>query len=364
MRAMWKGAVSFGLVNVPVKMFTATSSHDISFHQVHRKDGGRIRYKRTCDVCNEEVGYEDIAKGYESPEGQLVILTDEDLAELPVSGSREIEVERFVPAEQIDPMLLEKSYYLEPEKSGVKPYALLREALRASDRMALVHVAIRQRSTLAVLRVRDDVIVLQTMLWPDEIRPAEFDNLGNADDLRPQEVAMASSLVDSMTGDFDPEEFEDDYREAVERLVEAKLAGGDVRDVPAPAREDTGGQVVDLMAALQRSVDAARAGRGSGAAAATDAKAEERSEQPAEEAAEEPPAKRSTAKRASGRAPAAKKTAAKKAPAAAKSTTAKKTSAAAKSTTASTTAKTTKAATKTTKATKSTTKKAASRRTA
>jgi DNA end-binding protein Ku len=365
MRAMWKGAVSFGLVNVPVKMFTATSSHDISFHQVHRTDGGRIRYKRVCDVCGEEVGYEDIAKGYESPEGQLVILTDEDLAELPVSGSREIEVERFVPAEQIDPMLLEKSYYLEPEKSGVKPYALLREALRASDRMALVHVAIRQRSTLAVLRVRDDVIVLQTMLWPDEIRPAEFDNLGNADDLRPQEVAMASSLVDSMTGDFDPEEFEDDYREAVERLVEAKLAGGDVRDVPVPADKDTGGgQVVDLMAALQRSVDAARAGRGQAAAPATEAKAEraEPAEEPAEDAEESAPAKRSTAKRASGRAPAAKKAAKKSAPAS-RTSAAKKTSAAAKSTAKSTAAEATKA-TKAAKTTKSTTKKAASRRTA
>jgi DNA end-binding protein Ku len=356
MRAMWKGAVSFGLVNVPVKMYTATTSHDISFHQVHRLDGGRIKYKRVCDVCGEEVGYDDIAKGYESPEGQLVILTDEDLAQLPLSGSREIEVERFVPAEQIDPMLLEKSYYLEPEKSGVKPYALLREALRASDRMALVHVAIRQRSTLAVLRVKDDVIVLQTMLWPDEVRPAEFDNLGNADELRPQEVAMASSLVDSMTGDYAPDEFEDDYREAVEQLVEAKLAGGDARDVPVPVQEDRGGgQVVDLMAALQRSVDAARATRG-GAAESTAAKAEERSEA-AQEPAEEAPAKRSTAKRSSGRAPAAKKTAAKQSAPAPRKTAAKKTSA------AKTTAKTGDNA-KATKTTKATTKKAASRRTA
>jgi DNA end-binding protein Ku len=368
MRAMWKGAVSFGLVNVPVKMYTATSSHDLSFHQVHRADGGRIRYKRVCDVCGEEVSYDDIAKGYESPEGQLVILTDEDIAELPLSGSREIEVERFVPAEQIDPMLLEKSYYLEPEKTGIKPYALLREALRASDRMALVHVAIRQRSTLAVLRVRDDVIVLQTMLWPDEVRAADFDNLGSTDDLRPQEVAMASSLVDSMTGDYDPDEFEDDYREAVERLVEAKLAGGDARDVPVPPHEDRGGgQVVDLMAALQRSVDAARASRGQAAAPATEAKAEDRAEQAADEAtdeaadagdegAEEAPAKRTakraTAKRSTSAAP-AKKTAAKKAAPAAKKTAAKKT--ATKST-----AKTTEAA----KSTKETTKKAASRRTA
>jgi DNA end-binding protein Ku len=370
MRAMWKGAVSFGLVNVPVKMYTATTSHDLSFHQVHRADGGRIRYKRVCDVCGEEVSYDEIAKGYESPEGQLVILTDEDIAELPLSGSREIEVERFVPAEQIDPMLLEKSYYLEPEKTGVKPYALLREALRASDRMALVHVAIRQRSTLAVLRVRDDVIVLQTMLWPDEVREADFDNLGSTDDLRPQEIAMASSLVDSMTGDYVPDEFEDEYREAVERLVEAKLAGGDARDVPVPVHEDRGGgQVVDLMAALQRSVDAARANRGQDAAAATGGKAEvradegtdEATDEAAEETAEQVPAKRTPAKRSSGRAP-AKKTATKKAAPAAQ-TAAKKTSAA-KSTAKSTAKSPAKTTAKTTKTAKSTAKKSASRRTA
>ena len=259
MRAMWKGAVSFGLVNVPVKMYTATSSHDVSFHQVHRTDGGRIKYRRVCDACGEEVGYDEIAKGYEAPDGQLVILTDEDLADLPVTSSREIEVERFVPAEQIDPMLLEKSYYLEPEKGGVKPYALLREALRSADRMALVHVAIRQRSTLAVLRVRGDVIVMQTMLWPDEIRRPDFDTLGDAADLRPQELAMAGSLVDSMTGDYVPEEFADDYREAVEGLLSAKLVGGDTREVPAAKAAPGGaGQVVDLLAALQRSVEAAR----------------------------------------------------------------------------------------------------------
>jgi DNA end-binding protein Ku len=314
------------------------------------------------------VGYDEIAKGYESPEGQLVILTDEDIAELPLSGSREIEVERFVPAEQIDPMLLEKSYYLEPEKTGVKPYALLREALRASDRMALVHVAIRQRSTLAVLRVRDDVIVLQTMLWPDEIRAADFDNLGSTDDLRPQEVAMASSLVDSMTGDYEPEEFGDDYREAVEKLVEAKLAGGDARDVPVPAHQAApgGGQVVDLMAALQRSVDAARAGRGGGAAEATEAKADDRAQATAEQETAEPeaPAKRTAAKRSTSRTPAAKQTAARKtaAESTAATTTATRTSAAA-STTAKSTTKATKA-TKAAKTAKSTTKKAASRRSA
>ena len=269
MRAMWKGAVSFGLVNVPVRMYTATSSHDVSFHQVHRADGGRIRYKRTCDACGEEVGYDEIAKGYESPDGQLVILTDEDLADLPVAASREIEVERFVPAEQIDPMLLEKCYYLEPDKMGVKPYALLREALRAVDRMALVHVAIRQRSTMAVLRVRDDVIVLQTMLWPDEVRRPEFDSLGDAAELRPQELAMASSLVDSMTGDYVAEEFADDYRDAVQTLISTRLDGGRTEQAPAPAPASGGGQVVDLLAALQRSVEAAK-GRSAEPAASTE----------------------------------------------------------------------------------------------
>lgn len=317
MRAMWKGAVSFGLVNVPVKMFTATQGHDLSFHQVHRKDGGRIRYRRICQVCGEEVAYDDIAKGYESPEGELVVLTDEDLAELPVSGSREIDVERFVPSEQIDPMLLEKSYYLEPEKSGVKPYALLREALRASDRMALVHVAIRNRSTLAVLRVRDDVIVMQTMLWPDEIRAADFDNLGDVDDLRPQELAMASSLIDSMAGDYDPDEFGDDYRDAVAALVEAKLEKGESAKLPAEGTSSAGdrGQVLDLMAALQRSVDAAKGRR-----AETTGQ-----DQPAVEA--KPPAKKTAAKKAPAAPTASSATAAKKTPAkaAAKKTAAKKT---------------------------------------
>lgn len=298
MRAMWKGAVSFGLVNVPVKMYTATSSHDVSFHQVHRSDGGRIKYRRVCDACGEEVGYDEIAKGYEAPDGQLVILTDEDLADLPVTASREIEVERFVPAEQIDPMLLEKSYYLEPEKGGVKPYALLREALRSADRMALVHVAIRQRSTLAVLRVRGDVIVLQTMLWPDEIRRPDFDTLGDAADLRPQELAMAGSLVDSMTGDYVPEEFADDYREAVEGLLSAKLVGGDTREVSA-AKEAPGGagQVVDLLAALQRSVEAAR----SSSAGASAAKAAVKKAAPVKRSAPAKKAAVKTATKASAR---------------------------------------------------------------
>ena len=202
MRAIWKGAVSFGLVSVPVKLYAATESKDISFRQVHAKDGGRIKYQRVCSIDGEEVDYADIAKGYETEDGEMVVLDDADLADLPASSSREISVEKFVPREQIDPMLLEKSYYLEPEKTGAKPYALLRQALEEADRMALVTVSLRNRMSLAVLRVREDVIVLQTMMWPDEIRTADFASVDTAD-AKPSEVKMAQMLVETLAGDFD-----------------------------------------------------------------------------------------------------------------------------------------------------------------
>ena len=259
MRAIWKGAVSFGLVSVPVKLYSATESKDISFRQVHAKDGGRIKYQRTCSLDGEEVEYADIAKGYETEDGEMVILTDEDMEQLPANSSREISVEKFVPSDQIDPMLFEKSYYLEPEKSGAKPYALLREALEAADRMALVTVSLRNRTSLAVLRVRDDVIVMQTMMWPDEIREADFGSVDTAE-AKPAEVKMAKMLVETLAGDFDPSEFEDDYREAVEQMVKAKIEGGEVKSTPAAKKSS--GEVVDLLAALQRSVDAAKTARG------------------------------------------------------------------------------------------------------
>jgi len=268
MRSIWKGAVSFGLVNVPVKLYAATQDHDIRFHQVHPEDGGRIRYKRTCDTCGKEVPYADIAKGYETADGKLVTLTQEDFDSLPVATGREIDVVEFVPVGEVDPMLLDKSYYLEPDTRAAKPYALLREALLETDRMAIVKVALRQRETLAVLRVRDKVIVLQTMLWPDEIRKPAFDILDGEVELRPQEVQMASSLVDSLASDFKPEQFEDEYKAALERLIDTKVAGGDVSDL-APketARDDA--DVVDLMTALQRSVQRAQDVR-QGKAAAT-----------------------------------------------------------------------------------------------
>ncbi|MEO7235914.1 MAG: Ku protein, partial [Lapillicoccus sp.] len=231
-RAMWKGAVSFGLVNVPVKLYSATEDHDISFRQVHREDGGRIHYKRVCSVDGEEVSYDDIAKGYETEDGQMVVITDDDLKHLPNQSSKEIAVEKFVPSEQIDPMLLDKPYYLEPEKGAAKAYALLRDSLEAAERMAVVTVAIRNRKNMAVLRVRDGIIVLQTMLWPDEIRSAEFANLGDVGSATERELSMATMLIDSLSGDYDPSEFEDDYAQAVEAMVQTKLEGGEVKEQP------------------------------------------------------------------------------------------------------------------------------------
>ncbi|CAI9409294.1 non-homologous end joining protein Ku [Nocardioides sp. T2.26MG-1] len=316
MRAIWKGAVSFGLVSVPVKLYAATESHDVSFRQVHAKDGGRIKYQRVCSLDGEEVPYADIAKGYETEDGEMVILTDDDLAELPSTSSREIAVEKFVPSDQIDPMLFEKSYYLEPEKSGAKPYALLRQALLDADRMAVVTVALRQRTTVAVLRVRDSangqVIVLQTMMWPDEIRTPDFSV--ETGEVKPAEVKMANMLVETLAGDFEPSDFADDYAEAVEAVVKAKIEGGEVKRTATSTKSS--GEVVDLLAALQRSVDAAKSARG---------------EAPADEGEDEAePAKKAPAKKAARKSTTAKKTPAKKAPAkkaAAKKTASKKTAA-------------------------------------
>ncbi len=276
MRAIWKGAVSFGLVSIGVKLYSATEEKDIRFHQVHREDGGRIKYKRTCSICGEEVSYDDIAKGYDLGGGEMVILTDEDFAELPLSSSRSIDVHQFVPAEQVDPILYNKAYYLEPEGVATKPYVLLRDALLESDRVAIVKVALRQREQLATLRVREGVLVLNTMLWPDEIRAASFDFLDEDIAPRAQELAMASSLIESMSADFKPEEFTDDYRAALQQVIDSKVSG---QEIVAPAEvEEAPSGTVDLMAALRASVERAKAARaGTEPAAGADAgEAEER----------------------------------------------------------------------------------------
>ncbi|MFE3448638.1 Ku protein [Nonomuraea sp. NPDC059194] len=260
MRSIWKGAISFGLVTIPVKVYSATEQKDVSFHQVHREDGGRIRYKRVCTVDGEEVPYSDIAKGYELATGEIVVLTDEDFEDLPLSTSRRIDVLQFTPADQIDPIYFAKSYYLEPDAQGAKPYVLLRDALESSGQVAVVKVALRQRESLATLRVRDGVFVLETMLWPDEIRAPEFGFLEEDVEVRAQELKMAESLITTMVADFDPAEYHDAYREALQQVIEAKVAGKEVMAAPEGEKEE--GPAVDLMAALRASVEAAKKERG------------------------------------------------------------------------------------------------------
>jgi DNA end-binding protein Ku len=312
MRAIWKGAVSFGLVSIGVRLYSATEEKDIRFHQVHANDGGRIRYKRVCDIDGAEVPYEDIAKGYDIGGGEIVILTDEDFADLPLTTSHAIEVLEFVPAEQVDPMLYAKAYYLEPEGTATKPYALLRDALTEVDRVAIVKVALRQREQLATLRVKDNVLVLNTMLWPDEVRTPNFGFLDEDITVRPQELAMAESLIDSMAGDFAPEVYTDNYREALQQVIDAKVEG---REIVAPPEEEAApAAAVDLMAALRASVERARAARG---------------EEPKEPAEPTPiSSARSAKKAAAKKAAPAKKAAAAKKTEPAKKTAAKKTTAA------------------------------------
>jgi DNA end-binding protein Ku len=302
-RAIWKGAISFGLVTIPVKLYSATEEKDVTFHQVRRSDGSRIKYKRVAAADGEEVQYGDIAKGYELPSGETVVLTDEDFKDLPLTTSRAIDVLQFVPLDEVDPIYFAKSYYLEPEKAGTKPYVLLREALERSGTVALVKVALRNRESLATLRVRDGVFVLETMLWPDEVRTPDFGFLDEDVDVREQELTMAGSLIDTLSGEFDPSQYTDRYREALQAVIEAKIEG---REVMQPeGAQPTKGTVVDLMAALRASVEAAKAKKEGGPALAKDAakdqdEGEDKGERPAKKAARKAPAKtarKSTTKR-------------------------------------------------------------------
>ena len=254
--------MAFGLVNVPVKLYSATEEKDVRFHQVHAQDGGRIRYKRVCDIDGEEVPYADIAKAYESDDGRTVMLTDEDFAQLPASSSREIDVVSFVPADQVDPVLFDKTYYLEPASTSTKAYVLLRQTLEQTDRIAIVNFALRQKTRLAALRVRDDVLVIQTLLWPDEVRAAEFASLDESVSIKPAELKMAAMLVDSFADDFHPEDYTDEYRAELQQLIEAKLEGGEAFETVQKSDEGEDAEVVDLLAALQRSVERHKAGSG------------------------------------------------------------------------------------------------------
>jgi DNA end-binding protein Ku len=262
MRSIWAGAISFGMVVIPVKLFAATEQRDVAFRQVHREDGGRIQFRRICSVDGEEVPYSDVAKGYELATGDVVVLTDDDLSQLPLATAKRIDVLHFTPAGQLDPILANKAYYLEPEPAGVRAYVLFRDALERSGRVAVAKVAIRQREALAALRVRDDMLVLETLLWPDEVRVPDFKFLDENVEIRSQELKMAASLIDTMTEDFDPSLYKDTYREALEALVQAKIEGNEVVRPAGPAvPAGTTGGPADLTETLRASVEAAKASR-------------------------------------------------------------------------------------------------------
>ena len=304
MQAIWKGTISFGMVTIPVKVYSATEERDISFRQVHTADSGRIRYKRVCEACGKEVPYSDIGKGYELPDGQIVILTGDDLSQLPLPTAKSIEVLEFVPADEVDPLYFSKAYVLAAEGAGPKPYVLLRDALTETGQCALVKVAIRTREALALLRPKDGALVLQTMLWPDEVRDVSFAAPNGDVQVREQEVAMAQSYISTLTATFDPSRYSSDYREALEQLVAAKTEGIELQ--PPAAAPAGGAQVVDLVAALRASVEAAKKRRGE-AADGGDA-----AEEPAKKATgKRAPAKKTTKKATDrgGKKPAAKKTA-------------------------------------------------------
>ncbi|MFD8071180.1 Ku protein [Streptomyces sp. NPDC059718] len=291
---MWKGAIGFGLVSIPVKLYAATEEHGVSLHQVHAEDGGRIRMKRFCEKEGKEVPYAEIAKGYEDETGRTVVLTDEDLAALPLPSKKLIDVLAFVDADEIDPLSLSRAYYVGAETAAAKPYVLLREALSSSGKAAVTKIALRTRESLALLRVHQDVLVLHTMYWPDELRAAEGLAPPEKVTVRPQELKMAQSLMDTLSEDFDLESMHDEYQHALDELVAARLEGEPVPEMAeVTAAPDN---VVDLMAALQASIDA-RGGEKAGAKKTASGKA---------------PAKKTAAGKAPAKKTAAKKTAAKK----------------------------------------------------
>ena len=253
-RSMWKGAISFGLVTIPVSVYPATEEKTLRFNQLHDADGGRIRMKRTCSIDGEEVEFEHIVKGYEYEKDRYVLLSDDDFDAVPVPSSRAIDIVRFVDLDDIDPMLFKKSYYLIPEETGAKAYSLLREAMSQDGRVGIAKVSFRDKEHLAALRFKDDAFVLETMYWPDEIREADFGGVNVDVKVRDQELEMARQLIENLTSEWAPEQFSDAYRDALLQIVEAKIEG---REVEIVAAEPTA-KVVDLMEALKASVAAAK----------------------------------------------------------------------------------------------------------
>jgi DNA end-binding protein Ku len=253
-RSMWKGAISFGLVTIPVAVYPATEEKTLRFNQLHDEDLGRVRQKRFCEKDGEEVTFDHIVKGYEYEKDHYVVLTDDDFDAVPVESSRAIDIVQFVDLDEIDPVLYKKSYYLIPDKTGAKAYALLREALSQDQKVGIAKVSFRDKEHLAALRFRDNAFVLETMFWPDEIREAEFGDVDVDVDVRPQELQMARQLIENLTSDWAPDQYTDDYRDALLKIVEAKISGEEI-EIAAP---EPAAKVVDLMEALKASVAAAK----------------------------------------------------------------------------------------------------------
>ncbi|AQP44314.1 Ku protein [Tessaracoccus flavus] len=264
-RSIWKGSISFGLVSIPVKLYGATEDRDVSFRQVHSADGGRVRYQRVCEKCGEVLAYADIAKGYEAADGRIAILSDEDFENLPLRTLKSVDVVQFVDQDEVDPTYFQRTYFLEAEGPGQKPYVLLREALAKENKVAVVKVALRSRESLALVRAKDDLLLMHTMYWPDELRDGDFASPSSEVTVTDAEMEMAKLLIGQLEGEFDPAEYTDSYREALLEVVEAKLAG-----TALPEQSDTSaptGDVVDLMAALKASVEAAKKRREDASAA-------------------------------------------------------------------------------------------------
>jgi DNA end-binding protein Ku len=257
MRPLWKGAITFGLISIPVRLYSAVDEKKVKFHLLHEEDGGRIRYKRECSKCGREVSWDDIARGYEVEKDRYVMFSDEELEGAQVDSIKAIDVVAFVPLEDIDPIYFNRTYYVAPEASGLKAYRLLAGALEAEGQVGIAKVTLRDKEHLATIRLMEDTFVLETMHWPDEIRRPEFEELGRDVDVRDNEIKMARQLIQQLSGSFKPEEFVDEYRQKIEELARQKIEGEEVT-VAAPPEEEAPGEVVDLMEALKASVEEAK----------------------------------------------------------------------------------------------------------
>ncbi|MEX0875481.1 MAG: Ku protein [Actinomycetota bacterium] len=257
MQAIWRGAINFGLITIPVRLFSATEEKTVRFVRLHRDDDGRVGNSRTCKTCGKtDIPLDELVRGYEYEKGAYVKFEDNELDNVQIDTSHTVEVVHFTPSEEIDPIYYQRSYYLAPDELGVKAYALLRKALAESNRVAVAKVAIRDKERLATLRVRDNVLVLETMFWPDEIREARFAELERDIETTEGDAKMAQTLIDNLTEDFKPDQFKDRFREALMDAVEQKIAG---KEIVAPAAPEEAPQVVDLTEALKRSLEEVKA---------------------------------------------------------------------------------------------------------